>query len=105
MKIGNNDIINLDTYLQNVKNSKKSEENDTTVQKSSILEKGKDDVSFSNAANQVNTIKELLNETSDVREKKIAEIKSKIEANTYNIRGEQVAEKILEESVLINKLT
>ena len=57
-------------------------------------------VELSDTAREIRQIKNTLNEIPDVRESKVAELKTKIDNGTYNINGEEVAKKMVRESFL-----
>jgi len=57
-------------------------------------------VDLSDTAREIQQIKNTLNEIPDVRESKVAALKTQIDNGTYNINGEEVAKKIVGESFL-----
>lgn len=57
--------------------------------------KGKDKVEFSSFARDYATIQKKMSETPDVREDLVADIKQRIQNNTYNVSAKDVASKIL----------
>ncbi|MBI4650706.1 flagellar biosynthesis anti-sigma factor FlgM [Candidatus Desantisbacteria bacterium] len=101
MKIDNN-IVKLENYLQNIDKSKKAK--DKNEINNSATKKKKDSIQLSYEADKGKQVQDLLKQMPMEREDKIAEIKSRIENNTYNIKGEEVGERLLVESMLINKL-
>lgn len=54
-----------------------------------------DQVSFSSIGRDMQTAKSALAGTADVRADKVADLKARIEAGTYNVSGESFADKIL----------
>ncbi len=54
-----------------------------------------DRLEFSQTAKSYQTAKAAVNDAPDVRQDKVAEIKDKISAGSYNVSSEAVAEKIL----------
>jgi len=62
-----------------------------------------DTVSLSREAKEVAAINRKLEETPDVREGKVSEIKDKIDSGTYTVDGQKAATNMLRES-LINQL-
>lgn len=54
-----------------------------------------DQVSFSTLGKDMQVAKTALANTSDIREDKVDEFKSKIAAGTYSVSGESFADKIL----------
>ncbi len=57
-------------------------------------------VSLSTAAKDIQRAEKAIKELPDVREEKVQELKSQIEAEKYDVNGEKVAEKILGESLM-----
>lgn len=56
----------------------------------------KDEVEISSVGKDFQVAKQALNKISDVRADKVNDIKSRMEAGTYNISGKEVADKLLE---------
>jgi len=56
-------------------------------------------VGLSNEAKEAYAIREMAQSISDVRADKIKELKGFIEAGTYNVSGEKIAGKIMEEAL------
>jgi len=59
-----------------------------------------DDVDLSSRARQYQKLKKTVMEAPDIRSDKVEDIRARIEAGTYNVRGEQVASGIVKESVV-----
>jgi len=57
-------------------------------------------VSLSSAAKEVQQIKSTIEALPDVRTEKVAQLKDRIEAGTYNVSGEKIAEKMIGDSLL-----
>jgi negative regulator of flagellin synthesis FlgM len=57
-------------------------------------------VTLSQKAKDIETIREILRNTPDVREDKIALIKKKIESGEYSVKGKEVADQMLREFLL-----
>ena len=96
MKIAdNNPSVNLEAYIKNVKNRGK---NSQTTQETPVEVKG-DRVILSSLAKEIRDIKKLVNSVPDIRERKIAEIKEKIENGSYKIDSDEVAFKLIKESL------
>lgn len=62
------------------------------VQKTS----GKDKVEISSFGKAFQVAKQAVNNASDVREDKVADIKARMAAGTYNVSNESFADKLLE---------
>ena len=56
---------------------------------------GKDSAQFSAIAKELSIAKQAVDQTPDVRQARIDEIKQQMEAGTYNISAAQVADKII----------
>ncbi len=57
-------------------------------------------VSLSSAAKDIQRAEKAIKELPDVREEKVQELKSQIEAGQYNVNGEKIAEKMVSESLM-----
>ncbi|MDX9746200.1 MAG: flagellar biosynthesis anti-sigma factor FlgM [Syntrophales bacterium] len=57
-------------------------------------------VDLSTRAKDVQAIRNAVAGMPDIREEKVQELKDRIEAGTYNVSGEKIAEKIVGESLL-----
>jgi negative regulator of flagellin synthesis FlgM len=95
-----NDAINIDAYVNNINDKQNVEQTsdkpDKTVTKT-------DTVAISDAAKEIQEVKKQLDEVPDVRADKVAELKAQIENGTYEIKSEEIAEKMLTDS-LFNEL-
>lgn len=69
--------------------------NKVKVQKSSSVA-GSDKVEISEFGKVLNAAKNAVKETADVREDKVAELKSRIDNGTYEVSAESFADKLLE---------
>lgn len=63
----------------------------------------RDTVQLSGRGREVQKVREAALEAPEVRESRVAELKSAIQAGTYNVRGEKIASKMLADN-LVNKL-
>ncbi|MCT4543237.1 MAG: flagellar biosynthesis anti-sigma factor FlgM [Vallitalea sp.] len=66
------------------------------INKVSKIKKEKDSLAISDIAKELQIAKKAVNNTADTREKKVKEIKSRIESGTYNVSGKEVADKIVD---------
>ena len=57
-------------------------------------------VILSRKAKDIETIREILRKTPDVREDRVALIKKKIESGEYSVKGKEVADQMLREFLL-----
>jgi len=97
---GKNLTTTLQTYAGKVQQAPQPAPADNGKEQSSA--KG-DTVSLSREAKEISAIRQKLEETPDIREGKVAEIKNKIDTGTYNVDGQKAASAILKES-LINQI-
>ena len=59
-----------------------------------------DQVRISSQAKEFQRAYELINKTPDIRADKVAPLQEAIKTGTYNVRGEQVANKLIEQTIL-----
>jgi negative regulator of flagellin synthesis FlgM len=98
MKItGDSRLTNLDAYVKNIREKKKA---DSFSDKGSREVISKDKVVLSPEAQQIQKVKELIYSLPDIRDEKVAEIRAQIEAGDYDVDGEKIASKMIEESLL-----
>jgi negative regulator of flagellin synthesis FlgM len=98
MKItGGHSLANLDAYIKNVRDREKTRSVFGTGSSDAI---SRDEIVLSPEARQIQQAKELIDSLPDIREEKVAEIRARIEAGEYQIDGEKIAEKMIEESLL-----
>lgn len=57
------------------------------------------EISTETRENKLKEIVELLEKVPDVREKKVAALKKAIEDGTYDVKGEEVAKKMIKEGI------
>ncbi len=89
--------IKIDAYLNNVKDKNKTDGSASNDPKSIQNE---DKVDLSQNVREINEARVQLDSIPDVREEKVAEIKSQLEKGTYNIDGEKIAFNMIRESVI-----
>ena len=56
----------------------------------------RDAVEISSIGKDIQTVKSAVNSSPDIREDKVAALKSSIQAGTYNVSGESFAEKLMQ---------
>lgn len=61
---------------------------------------GEDKVQISSQAKEFQQIYQLASQAPDVRTDKVAELQEAIKGGTYNVRGEQVAAKLITQTIL-----
>ena len=57
-------------------------------------------VELSEKASYLNKIREIVQNTPDIREEKVSLLREKIAAGSYNVSGQEIAEKMLNEFLL-----
>lgn len=57
-------------------------------------------VNLSAAARDIQALKGAIAELPEIREKKVEDLKTRIDQGTYNISGEKIAEKIVGETII-----
>ncbi len=57
-------------------------------------------VTFSQKAQDIQQVEKAIKELPDIREDKVAQLKSQIEAGTYSVDGEEIATRMIAESIL-----
>jgi negative regulator of flagellin synthesis FlgM len=89
---GSNPLIGSNTNVQRLENSQPSER----VQKSDGGRNlDSDSLELSVRSREISYLDELVRTTPDVREQKIEQVRREIEAGTYNVKAEKIAEKII----------
>lgn len=71
------------------------QKNISKVEKASGISSRKDVVSISNQAKDFQTVMKALRETPDIRLDKVKELTDKLESGKYDVRGKDVADRIL----------
>lgn len=61
---------------------------------------GQDQVELSPEAREIKAAQQALAQTPEVRTDKVEELKGRIASGTYEVRGEEVAEKIIARSIV-----
>jgi negative regulator of flagellin synthesis FlgM len=57
-------------------------------------------VDLSNKAKHIQQIKQILDQTSEIREEKVMDLKNRIESGSYRVNSEKIAEKMVGESLI-----
>jgi len=88
--------LNIDAYVNNINDKQKtdnaSDKAETNVAKT-------DTVNISDAAKEIQEVSKQLDDIPDVRTEKVQQLKNEIENGTYKIKSEEIAEKMLRESL------
>jgi negative regulator of flagellin synthesis FlgM len=91
-----------DTSAQLIQQYQKSElvKNEAEKQIGATLTVVTEKVDLSTKAKEIRQIKQILDQTPDVREEKVLELKNKIDTGRYNVNSDKIAEKIAGESLI-----
>ncbi len=96
-----NHPVNIDAYVNQVNNKTSSRSVSEQSGKPAIKA---DTVDISDTAKKIQEAKSHLENIPDIREEKVAELKSQIENGTYEINADKIASKMLRDA-LLNDLT
>lgn len=98
MEINSNDnTINIDAYVNNISDKQKAEKTSDKAEKNVAKT---DTVNISDAAKEIQEVRRELDNIPDVRADKVEQLKNQIEDGTYEIKSEEIAEKMLKDSLL-----
>jgi negative regulator of flagellin synthesis FlgM len=99
-----NQVSGIDAYnLAQVQNKQKVGTEESNTSDGSTLKA--DTVVLSDAAKRIQEAQARIQTLPDVRNDKVAELKAQIENGTYEIKSEEIAEKMIRESLLNELLT
>ncbi|MDX9714398.1 MAG: flagellar biosynthesis anti-sigma factor FlgM [Dissulfurispiraceae bacterium] len=92
MKIS--DVVNVqDANFQNPDKSAAKVQQQQTAQK-------EDQVTVSDRAKEISRLRNDVNKIPDIRSDRVDDVKKAINTNTYNVKGEAVAGKIIREALI-----
>ena len=99
MEISNNKNhpISIDTYVNQVNNKTNSRSVSEQSGKPAVKT---DTVEISNTAKKIQEAKSQLDTIPDIREEKVAKIKSQIENGTYEINADKIASSMIRDTLL-----
>jgi len=97
---GKNLTATMEAYAGKIQQAKQPAPTDSEKEHTAV--KG-DTVNLSREAKEVAAIRQKLEDIPDIRDGKVAEIKEKIDAGTYDVNGQKAASNMLTES-LINQI-
>ncbi len=98
MEINSNDnTINIDAYVNKISDKQQAENISDKVEKNVAKT---DTVNISDAAKEIQEVRKELDNIPDVRADKVEQLKNQIENGTYEIKSEEIAEKMLKDSLL-----
>ena len=101
MEITPKDSVNIDSYVNQVQDKDKV---DATSEQPEKQQTKADTVVLSDMAKTVQEAQTQLESIPDVREEKVAELREQVENGTYEIDANEIADKMLRDS-LLNDLT
>ena len=96
MEITPKNPIDTEAYVNHINDKQKP---DTTSDKAANQGAKTDKVEISEAAKEIQEVRKQLDNTPDVRSEKVEQLKNQIENGTYEIKSEEIAEKMLKESL------
>jgi len=91
-----NSLTELISYYK-INEKKVNSEPEKQVSDSVVQE---EKVSLSSAARDIQQAKKAIEKLPDVREEKVRELRDQIETGSYDVSGEKIAEKMINESTL-----
>ena len=92
--------VSIEAYINNIRDQKPVEPVEAVAPQRPVLE---DKVILSPEAREIQDAKRQLENIPDIRSEKVGEIQRQLESGTYEVKGDQVAVKMITES-LINQL-
>ena len=101
MEISGNQSIGIDAYVNQVQDKNQAGTPDNKPEKSAVKT---DTVVISEAAKRVQEARRQLDEIPDVREEKVAQLRSQIQNGTYEIDADKIAGKMIKEGLFNNFL-
>lgn len=90
-------LINLEAYIKSaqesegLKSSRKQEQREVTQTES---------VNLSHKAKDLQKAREVMEATPEIRENKVGQLKREIEAGTYSVKRDEIATKMVRESLI-----
>jgi len=97
MKIFNNPNVNKAMQIYNNKATGK-------VNNSKGVEVPKDELQLSNKAKEYQTAMKAFKNLPEVREELVNDLKNQIKQGSYNVTGEEIADKIIESVIIDRKI-
>ncbi len=90
-------LIDLEAYIKNAQNSDELKSSRGQEQRKAIQTES---VKLSPKARDLQKIREVMEATPEIREEKVGQFKKEIEAGTYIMKRDKVAEKMIRESLV-----
>lgn len=88
--------LNIDAYVNNINDKQKTDNASDKAEKNVAKT---DTVNISDAAKEIQEVRKQLDDIPDVRTEKVQQLKNEIENGTYEIKSEEIADKMLRESL------
>ena len=88
---GNNPLIGLNKNVQRLDSPQQSEK----IQKRGATSSDSDRLELSVRSLEISHIEDLIRSTPDVREDRVNQVRSQIDSGAYNVKAEQIADKII----------
>jgi len=100
MKVSDIKDVNTQKIQQYQRNENVAPATDKQVGSSAAAVKPEEKVNLSTQAREIQQAKVEVSKAPDVREQKVQDIKSQVDQGTYNVSGEQIANKMVGESIV-----
>jgi negative regulator of flagellin synthesis FlgM len=88
--------INIDAYVNNIDEKQKTEKAPEKAEQNTAKT---DTVNISDAAKEIQEVRKQLDAIPDVRAEKVEQLKNQIESGTYEVKSEEIADKMLREAL------
>ncbi|MBP7765342.1 MAG: flagellar biosynthesis anti-sigma factor FlgM [Deltaproteobacteria bacterium] len=89
-----------DVNAQFIQHYQRNESAAAATDQQTAAMKPEEKVHLSTTAREIQKAKVAVSELPDIREEKVQAIKAQVEKGTYNVSGEQIAEKMVGESIV-----
>jgi negative regulator of flagellin synthesis FlgM len=100
MKVSDIKDVSSQMIQQYQRNDNVAQTTDNKQAGTAAAVKPEEKVDLSTMAKEIQQAKVAVSKSPDVREEKVQEIKSQVEKGTYNVSGEQIANKMVGESIV-----
>lgn len=97
MKISKVDDTATQLIQQYQRSEKVQNESDKQVKENAVP---REKVNLSATARDIQQLRNVIADLPDIREEKVQDLKSRIEQGNYNVSGDQIAEKMVGESLI-----
>ncbi len=100
MKVSDIKDVSSQMIQQYQRNESVAQTTDKQAGSAAAAVKSEEKVDLSARAKEIQQAKVEVSKSPDVREEKVQEIKTQVEKGTYNVSGEQIANKMVGESII-----